>query len=241
MYNSSSVEDILATISEAGFKVAMQKEMQLTREMAEEFYKEHKGQDYFEELITRMTWWWSLLIHKFRYKHGGVCVVENYFDFAFTKLKFWQIYIAKSTCKDFFYLAKQKKFHVNNSHECLIYLLLKIIPVVQFGSMKCWFPGCNSIIKNKTAAWSWYSKVGCFRTVQDLLNLQIQWIFFYVSFPFFVAVDYKNCNQLFFCSGPVLALGLAREDAITGWRHMLGPTEVEKAKSEAPERWINLH
>lgn len=60
--------------------------------------------------------------------------------------------------------------------------------------------------------------------------------FFYVSFPFFVAVDYKNCNQLFFCSGPVLALGLAREDAITGWRHMLGPTEVEKAKSEAPER-----
>lgn len=41
---------------------------------------------------------------------------------------------------------------------------------------------------------------------------------------------------IFFCSGPVLALGLAREDAITGWRHMLGPTEVEKAKSEAPER-----
>lgn len=109
MYNSSSVEDILATISEAGFKVAMQKEMQLTREMAEEFYKEHKGQDYFEELITRMTWWWSLLIHKFRYKHGGVCVVENYFDFAFTKLKFCQIYIAKSTCKDFFFWQPKKK------------------------------------------------------------------------------------------------------------------------------------
>lgn len=62
MYNSLSVEDILATISEAGFKVAMQKEMQLTREMAEDFYKEHKGQEYFEELITRMTRW-SLLIH----------------------------------------------------------------------------------------------------------------------------------------------------------------------------------
>lgn len=180
-----TVEDILATISEAGFKVAMQKEMQLTREMAEEFYKEHKGQDYFEELITRMTWWWSLLIHKFRYKHGGVCVVENYFDFAFTKLKFCQIYIAKSTCKDFFFGNEKKKFHVNNSHECLIYLLLKIIPVVQFGSMKCWFHGCNSSIENKTAAWSWYLKVGCFRTVQDLLNLQIQWIYFMSLFLFF--------------------------------------------------------
>lgn len=84
----------------------------------------------------------------------------------------------------------------------------------------------------------WYLKVGCFRTVQDLLNLQIQWIFLCLFSFFFVAVDYKNCNQLSFCSGPVLALGLAREDAITGWRHMLGPTEVEKAKSEAPERWI---
>lgn len=50
-----SVEEILATITEAGFKVAMQKEMQLTREMAEDFYKEHIGQEYFEELITRMT------------------------------------------------------------------------------------------------------------------------------------------------------------------------------------------
>lgn len=64
MYNSLSVEDILATISEAGFKVAMQKEMQLTREMAEDFYKEHKGQDYFEELITRMTRWSLLIYHR---------------------------------------------------------------------------------------------------------------------------------------------------------------------------------
>jgi nucleoside diphosphate kinase len=33
----------------------MQKEMQLTKEMAEDFYKDHKDQDYFEELVTRMT------------------------------------------------------------------------------------------------------------------------------------------------------------------------------------------
>jgi hypothetical protein len=34
----------------------------------------------------------------------------------------------------------------------------------------------------------------------------------------------------------VFALGLAREDAIEGWRSMLGPKEVPKAKEEAPER-----
>ena len=34
----------------------------------------------------------------------------------------------------------------------------------------------------------------------------------------------------FVCSGPVLALGLAREDAIDRWRGMLGPKEKEAAQ-----------
>ncbi|XP_076088091.1 thioredoxin domain-containing protein 6-like isoform X18 [Mytilus galloprovincialis] len=84
-------DEIISKIRESGFKVAMQKEMQLTKEMAEEFYKEHTGQEYFDQLVTNMS------------------------------------------------------------------------------------------------------------------------------------------------SGPVLALGLAREDAIEGWRSMLGPKEVDKAKEEAPE------
>lgn len=36
-------------------------------------------------------------------------------------------------------------------------------------------------------------------------------------------------------SGPVLALCLAREDAVSRWRELIGPTELEKAKEEAPE------
>lgn len=62
--------------------------------------------------------------------------------------------------------------------------------------------------------------------------------FFMSLFLFLLLLTIRIVISCFFCSGPVLALGLAREDAITGWRHMLGPTEVEKAKSEAPERWI---
>lgn len=60
--------------------------------------------------------------------------------------------------------------------------------------------------------------------------------FFMSLFLFLLLLTIRIVISCFFCSGPVLALGLAREDAITGWRHMLGPTEVEKAKSEAPER-----
>lgn len=36
-------------------------------------------------------------------------------------------------------------------------------------------------------------------------------------------------------SGPVLALGLAREDAISRWREMLGPKEKERAVEDAPQ------
>ena len=39
-------------------------------------------------------------------------------------------------------------------------------------------------------------------------------------------------------SGPLLALALAREDAVTGWKEMLGPKEVEVAKEKAPDRCV---
>jgi len=42
-------------IHEEGFRVAMQKELQLSHEQAEDFYAEHRGQPYYDELINRMT------------------------------------------------------------------------------------------------------------------------------------------------------------------------------------------
>ena len=48
-------DDITIKIHESGFRIAMQKELQLSREQAEHFYNEHRGQPYFDELINRMT------------------------------------------------------------------------------------------------------------------------------------------------------------------------------------------
>jgi len=42
-------------IQEEGFRIAMQKELQLSREQAESFYSEHRGQPYFDDLINCMT------------------------------------------------------------------------------------------------------------------------------------------------------------------------------------------
>lgn len=37
-------------------------------------------------------------------------------------------------------------------------------------------------------------------------------------------------------SGPMMALCLAREDAVEGWRELLGPKDISEAVDQAPER-----
>jgi nucleoside-diphosphate kinase len=39
----------------------------------------------------------------------------------------------------------------------------------------------------------------------------------------------------FMTSGPVVALVLAKADAITGWREVMGPTDVFEARLKAPK------
>lgn len=46
---------ILEKISEAGFEVAYQKELTLTKEQAAEFYKEHKDKDFYDSLTSHMS------------------------------------------------------------------------------------------------------------------------------------------------------------------------------------------
>lgn len=42
-------------ITEAGFEVAFQKELTLTKEQAMEFYKEHEDKDFYDSLTTTMS------------------------------------------------------------------------------------------------------------------------------------------------------------------------------------------
>ena len=51
---TSLLDEIMDKIKEAGFSIAMAKEVALTREEAEDFYAEHKGKDFFESLVQNM-------------------------------------------------------------------------------------------------------------------------------------------------------------------------------------------
>ncbi|XP_049672695.1 thioredoxin domain-containing protein 3 [Accipiter gentilis] len=48
-------DDIMQKVKEAGFTISKVKEEALTREMATQFYKDHKGKPFFEHLVTCMT------------------------------------------------------------------------------------------------------------------------------------------------------------------------------------------
>lgn len=48
-------DEILEKIKEAGFQIALQRTVQLTKQQAEDFYSEHVGQPYFEELTNDMS------------------------------------------------------------------------------------------------------------------------------------------------------------------------------------------
>lgn len=48
-------DDIMNKIKEAGFNIAARKETELTKEIAEEFYKAQEESEYFQDLTQHMT------------------------------------------------------------------------------------------------------------------------------------------------------------------------------------------
>lgn len=98
--------EILAKIDESGFNVAREREIHLTREEAEEFYKEQQGLEYFEQFITNLSRWFmqiysendfKSMIEKaklFSYLKCFSCGLKNYNNSCqFFKLDFFLILI----------------------------------------------------------------------------------------------------------------------------------------------------
>lgn len=54
-YGANKKSDIVAKITEAGFKVVAEKEFTMTLDMAKEFYAEHKERPFFDELTSWMS------------------------------------------------------------------------------------------------------------------------------------------------------------------------------------------
>ncbi|XP_061183794.1 thioredoxin domain-containing protein 6-like isoform X2 [Saccostrea echinata] len=218
-------DEILANINEAGFKVAMQKEVQLTKEMAEDFYREHKDQDYFEELVLRMTSGPVLALGLARedaisgWRHMlGPTEVEKAKAEAPDSLR------AKFALDD----TKINMLHGSDSEETAKKELEFFFPMQQtVAVIKPDAVGTKDEIIDRIHESGF--KIAATKEQQLTRELAEE---FYADHK---GKDYYEDLVEHMTSGPTYVMVLSREDAVQGWREIIGPTDPEKAKEENPD------
>ncbi|CAB3983118.1 thioredoxin domain-containing 3 homolog isoform X4 [Paramuricea clavata] len=219
-------DEIMDKIKEAGFSIAMAKEVDLTREEAEDFYAEHKGKDFFESLVQNMC-------------SGPVMALclakEDAVEGWRSLLGPKEIDIAKAEAPE----SLRAQFHVDesdmnplhgsDSHSAARREIEKIFPVET----------TVAVIKPETAEESGDKiinriKEAGFRIIsrKDVgLTKELAGQFYHEH----EGKDFFNGLTDYMSSGQSTVLLLEREDAVTGWRALMGPTDPEEAREQAPE------
>uniref|UniRef100_A0A5K4EW29 Nucleoside diphosphate kinase n=1 Tax=Schistosoma mansoni TaxID=6183 RepID=A0A5K4EW29_SCHMA len=221
-------DEIVKQIKNAGFTIALEKAIQLTKEQVEEYYKEHMGQPYFGELTTVMSSGPCLAlllaredaVAKWREMLGPASVNE-----------------AKATAPESlraqFTMTSGKNKEINllhgsaNEHE-----VEKDINV--------FFPVEKTVAAIKPDAYA----------NRDEIIERIESAGFHVAARKETTLTkdiarklYENCSgQPFYndlvnhmVSGQTLFMILTRSNAISGWRQLMGPTDPNKASDESSE------
>ena len=78
---------MIQRIKEAGFKIQIEKEVSLTKELAAQFYHEHEGKEFYDGLTDHMA----------RYIHDATFLM-NYFLLHLGYKVFFIKYAIRSTC-----------------------------------------------------------------------------------------------------------------------------------------------
>ncbi|CAH1249802.1 NME8 [Branchiostoma lanceolatum] len=218
-------DEILAKIQEAGFTVALQKEMQLTKDQAAEFYKEHEGQDYFEQLIESMTCGPLLALGLARED-----AVERWRDLLGPK----EVPVAKEEAPD----SLRAQFAVEDVPVNPLHgsdSLESAEKEVQF-----FFPMQQTLAVVKPDA----------QEHKDAIIARIKEAGFNIAFQKETALTEELAQQLYtehegkefypqlvehMTSGPTLFLVLSQEEAVDRFRFLMGPTNPEQAKEAFPD------
>ncbi|CAH1788238.1 unnamed protein product [Owenia fusiformis] len=222
---TESKDAILEKIRAAGFEVALQKEVQLTKEQAEEFYKEHEGQDYFEELTTRMSSGPLLALGLAR--EDGI---ERWRDMLGPK----EVDKAKEEAPE----SLRAQFAVEDVP--INPLHGSDSPSTAEKEIDYFFPMQQTLAVVKPDAYD----------NRDEIMDKIKEAGFHIAArketeltKEMAEAFYKDQNDKEFfsdltehmTSGPTLFMVLSRNDAVDGWRSVIGPTDPEQAKEAAPE------
>uniref|UniRef100_UPI00398E7C5E thioredoxin domain-containing protein 6 n=1 Tax=Pristiophorus japonicus TaxID=55135 RepID=UPI00398E7C5E len=219
-------DDILQKIAEAGFMIALQKEVSLTEQQVYGFYREHTEEDYFPALLQNMTSgpvlalalaskdaverWKNLLGPKDVNQAKEEAPESLRAQFAVETVLINQLHGSR-TSKE---AEKELKFFFSMEHTLAV-----IKP--------------DALEEHKEEIVQKIEEKGFVISQMDekTLNREMAEEFYkdHKDKPFFdQLVDYMS-------EGPSLMMILSKENAVEEWRNLMGPTDPEEAKQTAPD------
>lgn len=237
-------DEILEKLTEHEFEILAQEERTLTEDEAREFYKEQEGEEHFEELVKFMASGPShvLVLTKGDTGEGVVHEVRNLLgpkDINIAKEEApesWRAMYGTDTTMNALHGADSAE---RAARELTFFFPDFVVPII---------PGTAPPPKvEKTLA---LIRPEALKEHRDAILEKIQEAGFEVCLQKEVQLTEEQAKifykehegQPFYedlitemTKGPVLALGLAKEEAVQGWRDLLGPKEVHQAKEEQPE------
>ncbi|XP_043931813.1 thioredoxin domain-containing protein 6-like [Protopterus annectens] len=218
-------DEVLQQIKEAGFTIAMQKEIVLTEQQVREFYKEHTEQPYFPALLQQMTsgpvlalalakedaiqHWRNLLGPADMNEAKNEAPNSLRAQFAVESASVNQLHGASD--------PEQAKKEMN-----FFFPVEKTLAVVKPDALQGHKADIMSSIHGAGFSVS--------QLKETCLDREMAKEFYkeHRGKPFFDSlVDYM-------CQGPCLMMVLSKENAIQEWRDLMGPTDPEEAKEKAP-------
>ncbi|XP_052234799.1 thioredoxin domain-containing protein 6-like isoform X16 [Dreissena polymorpha] len=226
-------DEIIAKIREAGFKIAMSREVRLSKDQAEDFYSEHAGQEYFDELTTRMS-------------SGPLLALGLAREEA---IKGWRDMLGPKVVSE----AKEKQPGSSDAHKTESLRAQFAVEGAQINMLhgssteeeakkeiEYFFPVEQTVAVIKPDAIGTKDEIiekiheAGFRIAarkETTLSREIAEEFY---------ADHKDkpyYEQLVqhMSSGPTYFMVLSREGAVDGWRSMIGPKDPQEAKNVDPD------
>ncbi|XP_070570053.1 thioredoxin domain-containing protein 3 homolog isoform X12 [Ptychodera flava] len=217
---------IIDKVQEAGFEIALQKEIQLTEDQAKEFYKEHEGQEYFDGLVANMTSGPVLVLGLARED-----AIQTWRDMLGPKIPEEAKQNAPDSLRAQFSVEglPVNTLHGSDSPEQADKELNYFFPVQQ--TLAVIKP--EAVDEHKEAIMERIKEAGFNIAVSKETQLTKE-----LAEQLYKEHDGKEFYQSLvdhMASGPSMVMVLSREDAVTGFREIMGPTDPEVAKEQAPE------
>ncbi|KAG9477479.1 hypothetical protein GDO78_002720 [Eleutherodactylus coqui] len=224
-------DEVLQSIQDAGFSIAMQKEIMLTEQQVEDFYKEHLDQEYFPALKQQMT-------------SGPILALALVKDHAVTQ---WRNLLGPADLTKALNEAPDslrarftpKETAINQLHGSLNSAEAEneinfFFPVEHtFATIK---PDAleehrDEIMERIQAAGFTISQIKETRLSQEMAE---EFYKEHKGKPFF--------DQLinYMCRGPCLMMILSKENAVQEWRALMGPTDPTEAQTSSPDSLRSL-